>query len=164
MAKSRALEVIEAMKKAEDEARPYLDRQARIIMALDKRLNNLEVFKKNIEEEKQKELEKMQDLMEAVPTIIHSLPNGYTVAYDHKRKMEVDNMASFLRWLKTNCEPHEVLSFFQDAIKSANLKKFVEKKCDEQRQAGVMEPKIDGIDIKEITFRRLTTFFKGDKK
>lgn len=156
-------QVLNAMAKAKSDALPHLDKQANFILSLDKRLDNLELLKKKLEAEKQESLKAMEDLMEAVPVLIHSLPNGYTIAYDHKRKMQIDNMTSFLRWLKAHCQPHEVLSFFDGALKSASIKAFVEKKCDEQRCEGILDPKIDGIDLQEITFRRLTTFYKVKK-
>lgn len=142
-------------------AKVHLDKQAIIVRALDRKIEALEAQKERLEKEKQAELSKMEAYMELAVINTHALPDGYTVTYDHKRKLEVKDAGEFLRWLKSHCTPSEVLSFFEGAIKSASLKKFVEKKHDEARSNGIMDLKIDGLNIGEITFRRLTTFTKG---
>jgi hypothetical protein len=141
-------------------AKTFLDKQAIIVRSVDKKIEALEKQLKRLEEEKQRELTKMEEYMELGVVLTHTLPDGFTVTYDHKRKMEIRNVGEFLRWLKAHCKTSEVLTFFDGAIKATAIKKFVEKKCDEQRAEGILEPKVDGVDIKEITFRRLTTFYK----
>lgn len=141
-------------------AKTFLDKQAITVRAIDRSIEGLERQLKKLEADKQKELDKMQEYMELGVVLTHTLSDGYTISYDHKRKMKINSVSEFLRWLKAHCKTSEVLSFFDDAIKSASIKKFVEKKCDEQRAEGILDPKVDGIEIGEITFRRLTTFYK----
>lgn len=141
-------------------AQLHLDKQAIIVRAVDKKIEALENQVKRLEIEKQKELDKMREYMELGVVLTHKLSDGYTITYDNKRKMKIRSVSEFLRWMKANCQTSEVLSFFDDALKQANVKKFVEKKCDEQRANGIQDPKVDGIDLAEITFTRLTTFYK----
>ena len=155
---------LEEIEKNREFAKIHLDKQAIIVRAIDRKLEALEEQKKRLEKEKQKELEKMQDYLELGLVLTHTLSDGYTITYDTKRKTGIVSVAEFLRWLKAHCSTSEVLHFFDDALKAAAIKKFVEKKCDEQRANGVLDPKIDGIDIGEITFRRLTTFTKEKEK
>lgn len=151
---------LEQIEKDKALAKVHLDRQAIFVRAIDKKIAALEAQLKVLEAEKQAELMRMEDYMELALVNVHSLSDGYTVSYDHKRKVEIRNVGEFLRWLKAHCSTSEVLSFFDGAIKATSIKKFVEKKCDEQRSQGILDPKVDGIDIGDITFRRLTTFYK----
>ncbi len=151
---------MDEIEKNREFAKVHLDKQAILVRAIDRKIEGLEAQLKRLEQEKQKELSKMEEYMELGVVLTHTLPDGYTVSYDHKRKIKINSVSEFLRWLKAHCKTSEVLSFFDDAIKSAAIKKFVEKKCDEQRAEGILEPKVDGIEIGEITFRRLTTFYK----
>lgn len=141
----------------------HLDNAARKVEKIDNQIEIYEMYIKREEKKKQVELSKFRDVLELAVKNDHTLPNGYRITYDNKRKIEIQNVGDFLRWMKNNCETSEVLEFFTDALKSTSIKKFVERKCDEQRANGIMEPKIDGIDLGQITFTRLTTFPKGKK-
>jgi hypothetical protein len=139
----------------------FLNKQAIKVRSVDKRIEAIEKQKAVLEAEKQVELTKMMEYMELGVVLTHTLEaDGYTISYDHRRRMDIRSVGEFLRWLKANCETSEVLKFFEGAIKADNLKKFCNKKCDEQRANGIMEPKIDGIDLHEINYKRLTTFYK----
>lgn len=160
MSKKPLDQAMEDIEKNREFAKIHLDKQAITVRAVDRKIEALEKQLKRLEQEKQKELEKMMEYLELGVVLKHTLPDGYTVTYDHKRKVKINSVSEFLRWMKAHCKTSEVLTFFDDSLKAASIKKFVEKKCDEQRAEGVLDPKVDGIEIGEITFRRLTTFYK----
>lgn len=151
------------IKEREIKSAPFLNKQAYKIEKIDKTIKYYEDKIKALEKSKQDELEVMQELFDTAVTTCHRLPNGYTVAISFSRKMKIENVQEFLLWLKQNCTPKEVLDFFDGALKSTAIKKFVEKQCDKQRIDGEIDPKVSGIDIGDINFRRLTTYYKGDK-
>ena len=56
------------------------------------------------------------------------------------------------------------MEFLKDALKVTAIKSFCTTELNDQRINGVMEPKIDGIEIGAETYRRLTTTIKKEKK
>lgn len=144
--------------------KPFLDHKLKEIQKIDNKLNWYQEKIKEIEKEKQKELDKMNDLLETAMVDTHKLSNGFGVKPDNKRKVEITNISDFLKWLKQNKTSSEVLSFFDDAIKLTKLKSFCEKESNEQRLKGIIQPKIDGVEFGDITFLRLTTFTSKEKK
>lgn len=155
---------IENMEKDRKLAGVHLDRQARVVQAIDRRMERLESQLEALEKEKQAELVKMLDFFDLAVVNHHSLPDGYTVSVDNKREIQIDDPAKFLKWMKENCEPQEVLEFFKDALKSTKLKSFITKQCNKQAVKGEIEPNVGGITIGDITFRRLTTHHQEKKK
>lgn len=151
------------IQKNRDFASLHLDNQAAKVRAIDNVIKHHENKIAALEKTKQDELTKMMELMELGVVLTHTLQDGYTITYDNKRKTIIRDVKEFLIWMKHNCETSEVLQFFETAIKAANVKKFVEKKCDEQRANGIMNPEVGGIDIGELTYRRLTTLIKEKK-
>ncbi len=146
------------------EMKPLLDKQLQVVQKIDNKIKWYENRIKDIEIEKQRELSKMGDLLELSMTQTHSLSNGFTVKPDHKRKLEVKNMGEFLKWLKKTKEPQAVIRFLIKAIGVTALKSFCNKEANEQRINGELEPKIDGIEFGVISYRRLTTVRKEQKK
>lgn len=135
--------------------------------ALDKHLYEIELVDKKIrllEKEKAEKLNKFNEMLETNALSSHSLPNGFYARPDDRFKIEIDNVELFLKWLKTNVKPLEVLAFFKTAIKKTELKRFCEHHYNMKRIEGVQDPKIDGITIGEKTYRRLTTEYKKGKK
>lgn len=155
--KKDTLKAIDDLIQKQDEARVYLDKQARVIESIDKRIMHAEDHLKRLEEQKQVELEKMQDFFDLAVTNKHVLPNGYTVRVHGKRPMKVTDPQAFLKWLKVNSNPKDVAEFFAEALKSTSIQKYVEKFCDEERLKGNLKPTVDGVDIEAVKFRRLKT-------
>ena len=154
---------LKEIKDREEKNKPFLNSQALKIEKIDRQIKYYEDKIKSLEKSKQIELEVMQELFDTAVCSSHRLSNGYTVSISFSRKMKIENVQEFLLWMKQNCTPKEVLEFFEDSLKSTAIKKFVEKQCDLQRVKGEMEPKVAGVDIGDINFRRLTTFYKGEK-
>lgn len=148
---------------AKNKMKPILDKKLKEIQKIDNKIKWFEDKIKELESDKQFELNRMDDLLDLAMQSSHSLSNGYTVMPDNKAKVEVLDVAAFLKWLKQNREPQDVLDFFSDALKKANLKKFCDKEMNNQTEKGILEPKIDGIRFGEITYRRLTTLTKKVK-
>ena len=140
---------------------PYLNKQLKKIQKIDNKIEWFELKKAELEGEKQKELTEMGELMDLAVVAYHSLYNGYTVIPDNKRNMKIIDSGAFLKWLKTNRPPSEVFKFLKDALKIANLKSFCNAEINAQRLKGIMEPKIDGIDIGGISYRRYKTKVKN---
>jgi hypothetical protein len=153
-----------ADEKRKREALPFLNSQAIKIEKIDKMISYHENKIKILEKTKQDELDIMHELFDTAVIGAHRLANGYTVAVSHSRKMKITNIRNFLLWLKTHCEPDEVMQFLEGSIKSTALKIFAQKQCDLQRGKGEINPVIDGIDFGDINFSRLTTFYKDIKK
>jgi len=143
---------------------PILDKQLWVVQKIDGKITWFENKLKELEEEKQLELRKMGDLLELAMKQTHELKNGYTVKPDNKRKLEVKNLGDFLKWLKINREPQDVFSFLEESIKKTSLTRFCNKEANNQRTNGELEPKIDGIKFGVVTYRRLTTENKKEKK
>lgn len=114
---------------------------------------------KELEAKKQEELRRVNDIFELAVVTKHTLTNGYTVKVDNRHKIEITSVSDFLKWLKTNCKPQEVLSFFEDSIKLSKLKRFCDDKINQMKDEGKFESeiKIDGIKIIDVQYRRLTT-------
>lgn len=155
--------ILKDQEKKKKEALPFLNSQAIAIRKIDDHITYYENKIKQLEESKQKELEKMNELFDAAVISYHIVGN-YKISSSLSRKMNIKDVPAFLLWLKKNCEPKEVLEFFTDAIKSTHLKRFVEKQADKQREKGIMNPTVDGIDLGDITYRRLTTQYMEEKK
>ncbi len=136
---------------------PFLNRNLFQIYNIDNKI-------KELEKVKQEKLEKLGELMDLAMVNTHSLKNGFTVKPDNKRKVIVKDIAKFMAWLKVNKKPQEVFDFFKDAMKISALKSFCEKEANDQRIKGIMNPEIDGVEFGEITYRRLTTYMKKEKK
>lgn len=155
-----------AVKDIEDqelEAQKYeqiLNRDAWAILRIDRNINYHEEKIKDLEKTKQDKIKLFNDKLELAVLSKWELDNGYTIKPDNRYNIEVEDTEAFLKWLKSNCKPEEVLEFFKDALKKSNLKRFAEKKINEQRLEGVMNPEIDGLYIKDLAYRRLTTTYK----
>lgn len=144
--------------------RPLLDAQLNKVQKIDNFIIWHEEKIKGFEKEKQNELLNMSELLDTAMQATHSLSNGYIVKPDNKRKIEIEDIAKFMKWLKQNKPPLEVFQFFEGALKVSNLKKFCEKEFEVQRLNGEILPTIDGIEFGDITYRRLTTEIKKGKK
>ena len=144
--------------------KPHLDVQLGKVQKIDSSILYYENKIKEAEEEKQKSLMGMGDLLELAGTSNHKLKNGYEVRPDNKHYIKIQDVTLFMRWLKANKTPTEVILFLEDAIGKTALKRFVNKEINEQRMSGELSPAIAGIDFGEITYRRLTTEKKGKKK
>ena len=142
---------------AQNKAKPLLDRQLRAVEKADGLIKWYENKIKEAEEDKQKELMKMNDLLEMAEKSTHELKNGYKVKPDNKYYIQIKDVGAFMSWLKKNKTPDEVFEFFKDSIGKRALKKFCSKEINHQKECGIIEPVIDGIDFGDITYRRLTT-------
>ena len=135
----------------------HLDNAIRPILKID---NSIDYYKKKIlelEDEKELELRKVSDLFELAMVSTHSLKNGYTVKVDNRYKIEIKNVRAFLGWLKVNADPENVLELFATGLKKTVIYKYASKEINNMRIRGEMEPKIDGLEIYDITYRKLTT-------
>ena len=144
----------------------YLDADLKEIQKVD---NKIEWFKektKELEKDKQVLLNRLSETFDLAMVHSHSLPNGFAAKVDNKFKCEINDSGKFLKWLKVNCEPHEVLEFFQDSLKVTKVKDFCSKQINKMKINGYMEHeiKIDGIEFSDLTFRRLTTIKPKGKK
>lgn len=144
--------------------KPHLDKQLTHIQSIDNKIGWYEEKAKDLEADKQNALRKMDDLMEMAMVQRHELKNGYTVLPVNKRKVTIESIDKFMIWLKKNKEPQDVFNFLKDAIKLTRLKKFCDVEANQQRMNGILKPEIDGIDFGEVTYRRLTTKIKKEKK
>jgi len=138
---------------------PYLKTEVEKVQKLDNKIKWFESKIKELEEEKQQQLRKTMELFDSAMVSKHILKNGYTVKVDDRYAMNILDTGKFLKWMKTNCEPHEVLEFFTNSLKVAALKKFCSQQVNKMRDDGKLgdEIVIDGIEILEKDFRRLTT-------
>lgn len=150
--------------KTKDMAKPFLDKKTSEIEDLDEKIAWFEDKISDIEAKKFKLLDEIQDLFDTAGVTKHSLKNGYTIKPDHRRKVNIKDIAGFLKWLKTNMEPQEILDFFKNSLKVTSIKRFCEMQYIEQREKGNINPSIDGIDFGELTFSKLTTCKKEVKK
>lgn len=137
--------------------KPYLDAECKIVQNIDNKIEWHQSKIAELEKLKQAQLSKVSELFDLAMVHKHELKNGYIVKTDNRYKLEVQSVGDFLKWLKANVEPQDVLKFFEDAIKITKLKSFVEHQINLQRIEGELEPKVDGIKIFDVTFRRLTT-------
>lgn len=162
-----AVDYIDALMKKEaaekKEMEKFLIPQLRKIEKIDSLITWHEKKIKEQEVLKQVEIEKMRDLLDLAVMSSFSLKNGFTIMEDNRMNLEVTDVATFLKWLKQNCEPQEVLDFFANSLKKASLKRFCEKQFNKQREAGSMEPKIDGVNFGEQTFSGMTTLYRKVK-
>ena len=142
---------------------PLLNRQLKEVQRIDSSIIYYENKIAEAENEKKKELMKMNDLLELAGTSSHKLKNGYKVLPDNKHYIKIEDITLFLHWLKANKSPSEVIEFLEAAIGKTALKRFVNKEINKQRENGELTPSIAGIDFGEITYRRLTTK-QGKKK
>lgn len=146
------------------EATEVLDIQAKKVEGIDKKITYHEEKIKELEKEKQKELDKMHEFFDLAVTNSHKLSNGYQIKVHGKRPMTITDTALFLKWLKNNFSPIEVMEFFNEALKSNSIKNFVERYFDDERLRGNLNPKVEGVDVEAINYRRLiTSYVKGDK-
>ena len=164
MPKNKTLAALDKVMEEQEKAREFLDKQARVIESLDKRIAIQEKHLADLEKSKQAELEKMQDLFDLAITNSHTLPNGYKIKVHGKRPMTVKDPQAFLRWLKVHSNPKDVAEFFAEALKTRSIQKYVERYCDDERLKGNLKPSVDGVDIEAVNFRRLTTSFDKEKR
>lgn len=143
--------------------KPYLDAQLRVIQKFDKKIEWFEHKIKEIEKEKEKEINKIQDLLELAGTVKHELDDGYQIKPDNRREIVIKDIKKFMLWLKQNKTSSEVLDFFESALKATAVKRFCEKEHDKQRLNGIMSPAIDGVIMGDMTFRQLKTSYKNNK-
>jgi len=144
--------------------KPILDKQLKEVEKIDNKIKWFENKIKEEEERKEKELRKMNDLLELAVKSTHKLSNGYTVKPDDKREFTVEDIGSFLKWLKANKSPIEVMEFLKTSMKKTALRSFCNEEANKQRIEGIIEPKIDGIILGQVTYRRLTTCISKEKK
>lgn len=155
-------EILEQDKQTGEMA-PHLDLQLSKVEKIDAKIHWFNGKIKELEVEKQRELLKMDDLLDAAMTSKWELKNGYCVKPDNRHQIEIQDSGEFLKWLKENKEPQVILKFFKDALKVTNLKKFCDYEANMQRVKGIMKPSIGGVNIGEVTYRRLTTEYKKGK-
>lgn len=149
---------------AEEKMKPYLDKQLKEVEKIDNKIKWFEGKIKEEEAKKETEIKKMGELLDLAMKSSHALPNGFTVLPDDKREFKVIDAGKFLKWLKANVEPVEVMEFFKTSLKKTSMRSFCDKQANLQTEKGIMEPKIDGVQFGDITYRRLTTEKKKVKK
>jgi hypothetical protein len=159
----KAMADIAGREKKKENMKFFLDQQLRIIERIDKRLAYYEQKKIDVELEKREALSKMENLLDLASTLKHELDNGYFVKPDNKYKIEITDIVAFMKWLKNNKRPDEVLDFFKNALKISNLKHFCNKEINKQRIEGIIEPEIDGVILGDVSFNKLTTGYKEKK-
>ena len=152
-----AFEEFKAREMEAGKHKPYLDKALFEIEKIDEKINWFNEKAKQLEKEKQVKLSNLNELFDLAMVSKHSLKNGFTAKTDNRYKLEVEDTGAFLKWLKANCEPQEILKFFSDSLKVTKLKSFCEAKINEMRINGELAPEIDGVKIYDVTFRRLTT-------
>lgn len=140
----------------ENKMKPILDKKLKEIESLDIKI-------KNLEKQKQIELSNINELLDLAMVQTHALDNGFTVKPDNRYNLEVISIEDFMAWLKKNKKPQEVFKFFKGAMKILALKRFCEKEIADQRINGEIDPKIDGIVIGDMSYRKLTTIRKEKK-
>ena len=148
----------------EKKFKPLLDGKLKSLQELDNKIEWFEQKIATLEKMKKKILGDTGNLLESSGQQSHALYNGYTVKPDNKRKVEVKDISKFMKWLKENKKPQVVFDFFEDAMKISSLKKFCETEANEQRLNGEIEPIIDGVDFGEVTYTKLKTEMKKEKK
>lgn len=149
---------------------PYLTKQLYVLKRIDDRILYFENQLKELEIKKREELSKMSDLLELAGTSRFEVKPSkgnvriYRVKPDNRHKVEIENMFSFMYWLKENIEPQEVIRFFAKALKLTELKKFCNQQYNEQRSKGDMNPSIDGIKFGDLEYRKLKTEYVNPKE
>lgn len=126
--------------------------------------DSIEYFENRLKEAekiKQIKLKAINDIFELTALLEYSLPCGYKVKMGNKYKVDITSMPEFLKWLKANLEPQEVLRFFDGALKDTYVKNFASEWINRRKMKGEIDVKIDGLNIEGLTYRRLTTK-KGD--
>jgi len=152
--------IMQKQNEQKEKFRPILDKRLQKIEVVDKAIENLENIIKQKEEEKIMLLKDMENDMELAMVSTHTLANGYTVKPDNRFKIEINDIGAFMKWLKTTKTPDEVFDFFKTALKQTSVKRFVEKEINLQNTKGIISPEIDGVEIFDISYRRLTTEYK----
>lgn len=125
-----------------------------------KTIERMDIRIKESEEQKQKALNAYAELLDLAVVSSHTLKNGFTAKPDNRHKVFVKDKKAFMKWLKNNKSPDEVIDFICDSIGVTKLKRFCEKEFNDQRDKGNMVPEIDGIVFGDLTYRRLTTLYK----
>lgn len=148
---------LEEKQKAMKEADIELEKIVKLVQKIDIRIGQQEKVLEKLEQEKQKALEKVRDEFELYIRTYFRLSDGYEVKFHGKRPVKITDPFAFLKWLKTNVPAEEVALFIGNALIKKEVQRFIEKWCDDQRTLGVINPSVDGVDISEINFRRLTT-------
>lgn len=145
--------------------KPYLDKDLKEIEKIDNKIEWFQSKITDLEKEKQNKLANLAETFDTAMVTRHSLKNGYTALIDNRYEIKIDDTAAFLKWLKANCTPDEVLEFFTSSLKITSLKKFCSVQINKRVMQGMFESEIqiDGITIKDMQYRRLTTK-KGKQK
>lgn len=136
---------------------PMINNEINKLEYLDKQINQLE-------NQKKARLNNLSELFDSAMITSHTLQNGYHVGPDNRFKIELTDIGAFLKWLKENKEPVEVMKFLGEAIKLGNLKRFVEQEYNHQRENGEVEPSVEGVKFGKLTFRKLGTKYKKIQK
>lgn len=134
----------------QNKLKPYLDKKAWEIFKVDQRI-------KYLEEDKNKLLNEMRDLLEMGTESTHTLNNGFKIMPDNRYRITVKDFSTFMKWLKESNSPKVIMDFLEDGLKVATIKRFCEREVNKQRVAGEMEPKIPGIILGEKTYTKLKT-------
>lgn len=155
------------LKQAEktQEFRPLLDKALWEIYKVDNAIEYHERQKAELEKKKKELINKMYPILESSGSLSHEVETKsfrYTIKPNNRHKVGVTSTRDFLKWLKANCEPKEVMEFFEGAFKKAHLEKFISNKVNDLIDAG-KAPVIDGTDIGEVTFNRFSTKKKEKK-
>lgn len=146
-----------------EKALPFLFKYAVEIKKIDSKIEWHEQKKKELEKEKQENLERFFEFMEIAKIQKYALKDGYTIKVDDTRETTIHDIGAFMSWLKNNFKADEVFEFFKDALKKTSVKKFVNKAYNDKRIEGEIYPEIPGMEFGKITYRRLTTKTKGKK-
>lgn len=139
-----------------NEMKPYLEKKLKEIRWVENKQAELSQKREDL-------LKEMTDLLELAGEISFQLTDGFRARYAHTREVKVEDFKAFMKWIKENKEPKDVMEFLENAVKSGAVKKFVEKEIENQKINGELEPNIDGVSAGAISFRRLTTDHKGAK-
>jgi len=148
-------------KRKESEAHIY--KSVEVVRKIDVRIEQQLKVLERLEAEKQAALDNVRDDFELFNRTYFTI-NDYEVKFHGKRPIEITDIQAFMRWLKGNIPAVEVAEFFGRALIKKELQKFIENYCDNQRSKGVIDPKVDGVNIGIINFRRLTTSLTKKEK
>lgn len=134
-----------------------LDDAAKIVEQIDLRISRKEKELEALEVLKQEALLKMRDVMESIPVNSYTRKNGYKIYFYGTEPLVISNIKDFMQWLKANYSPNEVLNFFAESIKLKNLQSFINEHLAKERERGILNSTIAGIELDKAGYRRLKT-------
>ena len=143
---------------------PYLNKKLWAIFKIDSKIKWFEKKIEELEAEKAKQVEEMDELLDLAVVTSFKLTNGFVIEPDNRHKLEIKDFKAFMLWLKKNYSPNNIMEFLEQNIKVTSLKRFCDRHLNQMRLKGEMNPTIDGIEIIDVNFRKLRTRMKKEKK